>query len=579
MNSLPSEHLEVLSQISLRLNASLDLEEVLDLAVREAASAVNAERGLIMIFDAGRRPVPRAFFHLEPRVVNAPDFDMANRIIETARAGHAILADLQNGEISEGRDSAVTGSALCAPLRLESTTLGMLYVDTPKPESPFDKRDLAILRGIATTVASAIRNAQRYQDAARGAVELRRLYETTLDITRQLEIDKLLDLIIHRAADLLHAESGNFYFYDDKRNELVPSAPYGAHVAERLNSFKPGEGASGRVFLSGEPLVIQDYDFWEGRSPRIPRGRYGRVLHVPVKRGNEVVGVMSVNRPLSAPPFSEEDTRLLLLFASQAAIAIENARLYRVAIEKARLERELQVAREVQSSLVPRHAPVLDGWDFAIYWQPAREVSGDFYDFFRLPDGRLGIVIGDVTGKGMPAALMMATTRALLRGATLRVDSPAKVLASVNDLLQPDIPPNTFVTAFYAMLDVSTGRLAFANAGHDLPYQRTDHGVLQLRATGLPLGLMPGVTYECKETIINPGDLILFYSDGLVEAHNPQREMFGFPRLASLAGQALLGMDLIDTAVAELRAFTGPDWDQEDDITIVALDRCPASRR
>jgi serine phosphatase RsbU (regulator of sigma subunit) len=504
---------------------------------------------------------------------------MANRIIETARAGHAILADLQNGEVSEGRDSAVTGSALCAPLRLESTTLGMLYVDTPKPESPFDKTDLAMLRAIASTAASAIRNAQRYQDAARGAVELRRLYETTLDITRQLEIDKLLDLIIHRAAELLHAESGNFYFYDEKRDELVPSAPYGAHVVERLNSFKPGEGASGRVFLSGEPLVVQDYDLWEGRSPRIPRGRYGRVLHVPVKRGNEVVGVMSVNRPLSAPPFSEEDTRLLLLFASQAAIAIENARLYRVAIEKARLERELQVAREVQSSLVPRRAPVLDGWDLSIYWQPAREVSGDFYDFVRLRDGRLGIVIGDVTGKGMPAALMMATTRALLRGATLRVDSPDKVLASVNDLLQPDIPPNTFVTAFYAMLDVSTGRLAFANAGHDLPYQRTDQGVLQLRATGLPLGLMPGVTYECKETFINPGDLILFYSDGLVEAHNPQREMFGFPRLASLAGQTLLGMDLIDTVVAELRAFTGPHWDQEDDITIVALDRCPSARR
>ncbi|HEX9075068.1 MAG TPA: PP2C family protein-serine/threonine phosphatase, partial [Anaerolineae bacterium] len=235
-----------------------------------------------------------------------------------------------------------------------------------------------------------------------------------------------------------------------------------------------------------------------------------------------------------------------------------------------------QVAREVQSSLVPRNTPVLDGWNFSIYWQPAREVSGDFYDFFRLSDGRLGIVIGDVTGKGMPAALMMATTRALLRGAAQRIDSPDGVLASINDLLQPDIPPNTFITAFYAMLDVSTGRLVFANAGHDLPYQRTAHGVVQLRATGLPLGLMPEVTYERKDTAVNPGDLLLFYSDGLVEAHNPRREMFGFPRLAALAGQALLGMDLIDTAVAELKAFTGPDWDQEDDITIVALDRCPA---
>ncbi|HEX9075977.1 MAG TPA: SpoIIE family protein phosphatase [Anaerolineae bacterium] len=576
MDSLSSEQLQGLNQISLRLNASLDLDEVLERALCGAVSATNAERGLILLSDTGGRLVPRTFLHLDAQVVNAPEFEEANRIVETARAGHAILANPRNGGAPHDQESVVTRPALAAPLQFENTLLGILYLDASMPGRTFSEGDLALLRAIASIAAIAIRNAQHYQDAARNAVELRRLYETTLDITRQLELDKLLDLIIHRAADLLHAESGNFYFYDDKQHALVPSAPYGAHVAERLNYFKPGEGASGRVFLSGEPLVVQDYDSWEGRSPRIPRGRYGRVLHVPVKRGREVMGVMSVNRPLSAPPFSEEDTRLLLLFASQAAIAIENARLYRVAIEKARLERELQVAREVQSSLVPRSKPLIDGWNFSIYWQPAREVSGDFYDFFRLPDGRLGIVIGDVTGKGMPAALMMATTRALLRGAAQRIDSPDGVLASINDLLQPDIPPNTFITAFYAMLDVSTGRLVFANAGHDLPYQRAAHGVVQLRATGLPLGLMPEVTYERKDTTVNPGDLLLFYSDGLVEAHNPRREMFGFPRLAALADQSLLGMDLIDTAVAELKAFTGPDWDQEDDITIVALDRCPA---
>jgi len=197
------------------------------------------------------------------------------------------------------------------------------------------------------------------------ASELRRLYDTSLDINSQLEISKLLDLIIHRAAQLLNGDSGNFYFYHEDTNDLVPSAPFGQHTVEPVDRLKPGEGATGRVFLSGEPLVVQDYDTWEGRVPRIPLGRYARILHVPVKRGDQVIGVMSVNRNKSAPAYTDDDMRLLSLFANQAAIAIENARLYQVAIEKARMEQELDVARRLQTGLIPRELPKIPGWDLA----------------------------------------------------------------------------------------------------------------------------------------------------------------------------------------------------------------------
>ena len=200
-------------------------------------------------------------------------------------------------------------------------------------------------------------------------------------------------------------------------------------------------------------------------------------------------------------------------------------------------------------------------------------MGGDFYDFIDLPEGRLGIVVGDVTDKGVPAALVMATTRSLLRPMAQRHISPGQVLELVNDLLHPDIPTNMFVTCLYAVLDPPSGRLRYANAGHDLPYHRTADGVVDLRATGMPLGLMPGMTYEEKETTLGPDESVVFYSDGLVEAHNPSREMFGFPRLKELVAAHPGGASLIQFLLAELAGFTGEGWEQEDDVTLVTLRR------
>ena len=207
------------------------------------------------------------------------------------------------------------------------------------------------------------------------------------------------------------------------------------------------------------------------------------------------------------------------------------------------------------------------------FYRPAREVGGDFYDFLALPSGGLGLVVGDVTDKGVPAALVMATTRAILRSTAERIASPGQVLERVNELLYPDIPPNMFVTCLYAILDPETGLLQFANAGHDLPYRRASGSVDELRATGMPLGLMPGMTYEEDSVSLLPGESVLLYSDGLVEAHNPDREMFGFPRLRELVGSHEGGASLIDFLLQELAGFTGENWEQEDDVTLVTLQR------
>jgi serine phosphatase RsbU (regulator of sigma subunit)/predicted ester cyclase len=245
-------------------------------------------------------------------------------------------------------------------------------------------------------------------------------------------------------------------------------------------------------------------------------------------------------------------------------------------IERERIEQELRVARRIQQASLPEEAPTLEDWQITPYYQPAREVGGDFYDFFDLEDGRVGVVVGDATGKGMPAALVAEASSNMLRAVAqaLGYSSPGEVLSRVNETLLARIPDNMFVTCFYAILESRSGRLHYANAGHDLPYLWHGGEAEELRARGMPLGLMPSMSYEEKEIELAAGEGVLFYSDGLVEAHDPNGEMFSFPRLRALIAQhheeeRALG----DFLMEELYSFVGEDWEQEDDITLLTLER------
>ena len=304
-------------------------------------------------------------------------------------------------------------------------------------------------------------------------------------------------------------------------------------------------------------------------------------LVVPLVSQGELIGLLNLGPRLSQQEYSADDRKLLSDLSTQTAPAVRVAQLVRQqqqeAQERERIEQELRIARLIQQTLLPKTLPQLPGYDLAAYYQPAREVGGDFYDFLELEDGRLGLVVGDVTDKGVPAALVMATTRTMLRAAAQRLFSPGEVLRRANDALVTDIPPNMFITCLYAILEVESGRLVYANAGHDLPYRRLGDGsgaAEELRARGMPLGLMPGMGYEEKEIVLEKGESVLFYSDGLVEAHDPQREMFGFPRLQGLVGTHRGGgSSLVGFLLSELTRFTGEDWEQEDDITLVTLER------
>ena len=285
--------------------------------------------------------------------------------------------------------------------------------------------------------------------------------------------------------------------------------------------------------------------------------------------GREIASIAIFMHRLSGGKISEE------WGAGTGRSELLGRRLEQEIRERERVEQELRVARSIQQGSLPKEVPELEGWQITPYYQPAREVGGDFYDFFELEEGRLGIVVGDATGKGVPAALVMASARSMLRAVAqaLGTSSPGDVLSRVNDALVTDIPPNMFVTCFYGVLDPNSATMSYANAGHDLPYRRHGGDAEELRARGMPLGLMPGMGYEEYETVLEASESVLFYSDGLVEAHDPKGEMFGFPRLRALVAEHAEERSLEDFLLEELYSFVGEGWEQEDDITLLTLER------
>jgi serine phosphatase RsbU (regulator of sigma subunit) len=363
-----------------------------------------------------------------------------------------------------------------------------------------------------------------------------------------------------------------------KRGPLAaPTLPEGMNIGPGIE-LPAGDPLADYLMDVAGAVDIRELEF---DSPALTALKNaGAVLVVPLISAGIPIGVLSLGPRLSERDYSAEDRRLLNALAAYAAPAIRVGQLVREqqaeARRRERIDQELNVARLVQQQFLPKSLPDLPGWHVAAFYRPALTVGGDFYDFIPLPGGQVMVVVGDVTDKGVPAALVMAGTHALLRAAGPRLISPGAVLAHVNDLLFTDIPEGMFVTCLALVLDAASGRVTFANAGQEVPYVRTANGVVELRAKGMPLGLMPGMTYEEKTFAFQPGDCALLHSDGLSEAHAPNREMFGFHRVAALVGKGASRQALIDLCLRELDAFTGPNHEQEDDITLLSLERTAA---
>ena len=410
------------------------------------------------------------------------------------------------------------------------------------------------------------------------ADRLELLYRLSQTFSSSLDLDEVLNRVMDEVIAAVHAERGFLML-------LEPDGTLAFRVAHGLNQqgleapeFQVSRGVVERVAAEGRPTLTSDAqtDAWLGDRSSIRLLGLRSVLCVPLRHKEVSLGVIYVDNRLRAGIFTQHDLELLTAIAGSAAVAVENARLYQVAVEKGRLERELQLAREVQVSLLPRDTPVLPGWEFAARWLPAREVAGDFYDFLSLPEGRLGIVIGDVSDKGIPAALFMGLTRSIVRASLAAADSPAQGLTEVNRLLCAESTSGMFVTLFFVQLDPAVGEMVYVNAGHNPPYLlRAESGeVVRLTRTGMALGLMEGHELDQGRVRLDPGDALLLFTDGVTEALNDPGEMFSDSRLQEflLAHRSDRAADLAEGLEVALSSFMGGAA-PHDDITLVAIKR------
>ncbi len=397
-------------------------------------------------------------------------------------------------------------------------------------------------------------------------------------ISSSLNLDQILENVMKISKQVMNADASSLMLIDEKTNELVYEVALGK-VGEKLKQqfrLKMGQGIAGAVAEEGKPLLIEDVythpKFYRGHDEATGY-RTKSMIAVPLKVGERITGVAQVINRLDDKPFDKDDLDLFIALCSMAAIAIENAKMHRSLMEKQRLVKDMEFARTVQESFLPQQAPEIKNYRFSSHYTPAQEVGGDFFDFFRLDRGRTGIVIGDVSGKGVPAALYMAKLGSDLRTLAFTEQDPAAALRKLNDLLAARSRRGMFATVLYMELDSGSSRVTASNAGHLPPIVRRADGSVERfsPAGGSPLGILPGMAFGQEALQLGPGDIVVLYTDGIIEAMNARDELYGYERFEALIRKSPPEPDALKSAIiGDVNRFTGLS-PQHDDMTLVCF--------
>lgn len=398
-------------------------------------------------------------------------------------------------------------------------------------------------------------------------------------LSTQIDLNELLEITINELVDVISAEGGTLYLVDSTTQEIYSRVLLDETGELGEIRMRLGEGIAGDVALNGQLVNIRDAYTDARFQPEYDRtsGHHTRsMLVVPLRNHQqEIIGVVQlVNK--RGGYFTSRDERLVTAMAAQVAVSIENARLYAQEIRQRLLNQELETARQIQRSFLPEDAPKLDGWDISCLWKPMRDVGGDFYDFFELPDCRLGVVIADVSGKGVPAALFMAYSETVLRFAMTLDLSPGQMLARANRFMIANSKSKMFTTVFVGLLDTKTGIFEYASAGHNPPliYKSSEARSTYLDVSGVALGLFDDAHFASRRAILVSGDVLLLYTDGLIEAINDEEDEYGEERLAFFLSKLDLhgASEVIAQVMHDVESFASQDG-IFDDITLLVLRR------
>ena len=402
------------------------------------------------------------------------------------------------------------------------------------------------------------------------------LYQLSQTFNSTLDLEQVLNIVIDEVVSTLQAERG-FVMLRDEQGSLVFKVARG--IDQRTiedPEFQISHGVLEQVAEEGKPILTSNAQSDSRFSARMSVIHLGlrSILCAPLVMKDKVIGAVYVDNRLQSGIFREEDLELLSAIAASAAIAIENARLYQIAIEKGRMDGELEMASRVQSSLIPQELPQILGWDFAARWVPARQVSGDFYDYFPVEGGKTGMVIADVVDKGMPASLFMAYSRSIIRASMASAANPHEGIEAVNRLICADDAYGMFLTLVFAEVFPKSGQVTYVNAGHNPPllYHCESDELSELGRTGMLVGVDAEASYEGRQLVLESGDFIVLYTDGITEAINLQEQLFGMERLRSVVREFRNSTaDGIASGIQQaIEDFTA-SMQQFDDITLLVI--------
>ena len=408
-------------------------------------------------------------------------------------------------------------------------------------------------------------------------------------------------LIVEGATRILDAQGGALYVSDRTGAKLTPAfiskgcpplvdippnilqqaaaTPTGLERFLRLHTVAPGEGVIGRVWQTGQSVYLSEFS----DAPELAKLRssaFGTrsVMAAALRYGNQDLGVLALANGPMGVPFSQGDFVVFKSLAEQSAFALYNAIIYSMANEKKRLDHDLEIARDIQRILLPSEAPAIDGFQISGINVPARQVSGDYFDYIRVDDERLGVAIADVSGKGVPASLIMAICRSVLRAEAARNPSPADVLRKVNRQLYPDIKEDMFISMAYLILDHHRDSITLARAGHDAPllYKQQSRTVTPVKSPGMVVGIDSGNVFD-RLTVdfaisLERDDCLVLYTDGVTETLNAEEDEFGLDRvIQAVRARANDGAQaIVKKIIQDVRDFTG-SLPQNDDITLIAI--------
>jgi len=538
------QRFDLLYRISQIFNSTLERDEILNRVIDEVIDATGAERGYIISNVKGGELTFHVARGIDHQDLDREDCQVSQGVIQQVIATWepVLTHEASSDSRFENADSVIDlklRSILCVPLNFKQDHQGVIYVENRHQGGIFSNREVELLTALAANTAVALENAGLFQDLQDQIQTQKLLYEINADLTSRLELDQLLTATLERMQAALSAPAASLLTIEG--DELV----FKVALGEKASEIKPfripiDEGLAGWVVQNAQGVIANDVQ----NDPRFFRQADAKsgfvtenLIAAPLLVKEQAIGLIELFN--KAGGFTGKDLDLLTAIASTASIAIDNARLYQAAIDKGRMERELQMALNVQTGLLPDKLPEVPGWDFATRWQPAREVSGDFYDFLDIEDrlsqteNKLGLVIADVTDKGMPAALFMAFTRSIIRASLHQVNIPENGITQANQLICHESTHGLFVSLFYGQLDPATGELIYVNAGHNPPlhYQAATSKLVRLMPTGIPIGVVEDFSYKQERIILEAGDFIFCYTDGITEAINPEQEAFGLERL------------------------------------------------